>query len=88
MTFLAYFNDSHRQETKDPGRIAGLDVLRTINEPTAAALDGERAPLVDHSRIEEKFAELPKVIPGQTHRQDFEASPTRCNGPAAPSDRK
>src|SRR2546428_184487 len=35
----AYFNDSQRQATKDAGRIAGLDVKRIINEPTAAALD-------------------------------------------------
>src|SRR5262249_48611620 len=34
----AYFNDSQRQATKDAGRIAGLEVLRIINEPTAAAL--------------------------------------------------
>jgi molecular chaperone DnaK len=34
----AYFNDSQRQATKDAGRVAGLDVLRIINEPTAAAL--------------------------------------------------
>ena len=34
----AYFNDSQRQATKDSGRIAGLDVLRIINEPTAASL--------------------------------------------------
>lgn len=34
----AYFNDSQRQATKDAGRIAGLDVQRIINEPTAAAL--------------------------------------------------
>lgn len=34
----AYFNDSQRQATKDAGAIAGLDVLRVINEPTAAAL--------------------------------------------------
>src|SRR6267378_1847009 len=34
----AYFNDSQRQATKDAGRIAGLDVKRIINEPTAAAL--------------------------------------------------
>ena len=36
--FAAYFNDSQRQATKDAGRIAGLDVKRIINEPTAAAL--------------------------------------------------
>jgi heat shock protein 1/8 len=34
----AYFNDSQRQATKDAGAIAGLDVLRIINEPTAAAI--------------------------------------------------
>ena len=34
----AYFNDSQRQATKDAGRIAGLEVKRIINEPTAAAL--------------------------------------------------
>ncbi len=34
----AYFNDAQRQATKDAGRIAGLEVKRIINEPTAAAL--------------------------------------------------
>ena len=34
----AYFNDSQRQATKDAGKIAGLDVMRIVNEPTAAAL--------------------------------------------------
>ena len=38
VTVPAYFNDSQRQATKDAGRIAGLDVVRIINEPTAAAL--------------------------------------------------
>ncbi|KAI8577806.1 hypothetical protein K450DRAFT_250089 [Umbelopsis ramanniana AG] len=38
VTVPAYFNDSQRQATKDAGTIAGLDVLRVINEPTAAAL--------------------------------------------------
>ncbi len=38
ITVPAYFNDSQRQSTKDAGRIAGLEVLRIINEPTAAAL--------------------------------------------------
>ena len=38
VTVPAYFNDSQRQATKDAGKIAGLDVLRVINEPTAAAL--------------------------------------------------
>ena len=38
ITVLAYFNDAQRQATKDAGAIAGLEVLRIINEPTAAAL--------------------------------------------------
>ncbi|HZC03120.1 MAG TPA: Hsp70 family protein, partial [Gammaproteobacteria bacterium] len=38
ITVPAYFNDSQRQATKDAGRIAGLEVKRIINEPTAAAL--------------------------------------------------
>lgn len=38
ITVPAYFNDSQRQATKDAGKIAGLDVLRIINEPTASAL--------------------------------------------------
>ena len=38
VTVPAYFNDAQRQATKDAGRIAGLDVLRIVNEPTAAAL--------------------------------------------------
>jgi L1 cell adhesion molecule like protein len=54
VTVPAYFNDSQRQATKDAGIIAGLNVLRIINEPTAAALaygldrktDGEKTILV------------------------------------------
>ena len=38
ITVPAYFNDSQRQATKDAGKIAGLNVRRIINEPTAAAL--------------------------------------------------
>ena len=39
ITVPAYFNDAQRQATKDAGKIAGLEVKRIINEPTAAALD-------------------------------------------------
>lgn len=54
VTVPAYFNDSQRQATKDAGRIAGLNVLRIINEPTAAAIaygldkkvEGERNVLI------------------------------------------
>ena len=38
ITVPAYFNDAQRQATKDAGKIAGLEVLRIINEPTAALL--------------------------------------------------
>ena len=38
ITVPAYFNDSQRQATKDAGAIAGLEVMRIINEPTAAAI--------------------------------------------------
>ena len=41
ITVPAYFNDAQRQATKDAGKIAGLDVKRIINEPTAAGLDNE-----------------------------------------------
>lgn len=52
ITCPAYFNDSQRQATKDAGRIAGLDVKRIINEPTAAAIAyGE-----DKSKGEQKIA--------------------------------
>ncbi len=50
ITVPAYFNDSQRQATKDAGAIAGLNVLRIINEPTAAAL----AYGLDHSGDKEK----------------------------------
>jgi len=38
ITVPAYFNDSQRQATKDAGTIAGMEVMRVINEPTAAAI--------------------------------------------------
>lgn len=38
VTVPAYFNDAQRQATKDAGKIAGLNVIRIINEPTAAAI--------------------------------------------------
>ena len=52
ITVPAYFNDSQRQATKDAGRIAGLDVKRIINEPTAAAL----AYGLDKQRGDQKIA--------------------------------
>ena len=52
ITVPAYFNDAQRQATKDAGKIAGLDVLRIINEPTAAAL----AYGLDKEKKNEKIA--------------------------------
>jgi molecular chaperone DnaK len=52
ITVPAYFNDAQRQATKDAGKIAGLDVLRIINEPTAAAL----AYGVDKKGVDETVA--------------------------------
>ena len=54
VTVPAYFNDSQRQSTKDAGTIAGLNMMRIINEPTAAAIahgldkegSGERIALI------------------------------------------
>jgi len=55
ITVPAYFNDSQRQATKDAGRIAGLNVLRIINEPTAAAiaygLDKDREGAEDERNV-------------------------------------
>jgi molecular chaperone DnaK len=49
ITVPAYFNDAQRQATKDAGRIAGLEVLRIINEPTAASM-ARLQPLVEQLR--------------------------------------
>lgn len=51
ITVPAYFNDSQRQATKDAGQIAGLNVLRVINEPTAAALAFGLDKVSDEARI-------------------------------------
>ena len=50
ITVPAYFSDSQRQATKDAGRIAGLEVLRIINEPTAASLAYGIDKSDDHTR--------------------------------------
>ena len=52
ITVPAYFNDSQRQATKDAGKIAGLDVKRIVNEPTAAAL----AYGLDKKKVDENIA--------------------------------
>ena len=60
ITVPAYFNDAQRQATKDAGKIAGLDVLRIVNEPTAAAL----AYGLDKRKAEETIA---RVRPRRRH---------------------
>ena len=65
ITVPAYFNDSQRQATKDAGLIAGLNVLRIINEPTAAAIaygldkmnDGARNVLIHDFGGKKLYAE-------------------------------
>ena len=51
ITVPAYFNDAQRQATKDAGKIAGLDVKRIINEPTAAALASALSHCQDHKQV-------------------------------------
>jgi len=62
ITVPAYFSDSQRQATKDAGRIAGLEVLRIINEPTAAAL----AYGLD-KESDQKFLSLTSVVVRSTY---------------------
>ena len=70
ITVPAYFNDAQRQATKDAGRIAGLEVLRIINEPTAAALaygldkQGER----DRAGVRPRRRHLRRQHPGRRRR--------------------
>src|ERR1700754_5182553 len=56
ITVPAFFNDSQRQATKDAGRIAGLDVKRIINEPTAAALAFGLDKAGEHGKADRKIA--------------------------------
>ncbi len=69
ITVPAYFNDSQRQATKDAGRIAGLEVLRIINEPTAASLAygldkkiADRYPLQHRPRIHIRPRREPRCV--------------------------
>ena len=57
VTVPAYFNDAQRQATKDAGTIAGLKVLRVINEPTAAAIDAltNRTKVFARAKPEDKL---------------------------------
>ena len=58
ITVPAHFNDQQRQATKDAGRIAGLEVMRIINEPTAAALAYGLHDLAAADRVEIKIFEV------------------------------
>jgi len=71
ITVPAYFNDNQRQATRDAGRLAGLDVLRIVNEPTAAALAyGTPSP----APAAQGRGEPTNLQPGTTITTDFHAS--------------
>jgi molecular chaperone DnaK len=71
ITVPAYFNDAQRQATKDAGKIAGLEVLRIINEPTAAALayglDKKKAR--HHRGLRPRRRHLRRLDPGDRRRR-------------------
>ena len=83
ITVPAYFNDSQRQATKDAGRIAGLSVLRIVNEPTASALaygldkkKSEKIAVYDFGggeRLKPTSSFLPLKIGGQVPVQHYGA---------------
>ena len=80
ITVPAYFDDSQRQATQDAGKIAGLNVLRIINEPTAAALA--------YGLGEEKTSARVAVFDlggGTFDVSILEISPTACSRCAAPT---
>ena len=70
ITVPAYFNDSQRQATKDAGRIAGMEVMRIINEPTASSLA---------YGMDKKQDETLAVRPGRRHVRHLD--PRRERGP-------
>ena len=73
ITVPAYFNDDQRQATKDAGKIAGLEVKRIINEPTAAALayglDKEASARRDRPRVRLRRRHLRRVGAGDRRRR-------------------
>eukprot|EP00913_Durusdinium_trenchii_P006591 g6191.t3 len=73
VTVPAYFNDSQRQATKDAGKIAGLDVLRIVNEPTAASL----AYGLEKKNNETILEELKEV----SYKVDFEGQKVKIDCP-------
>jgi hypothetical protein len=80
ITVPAYFNDAQRQATKDAGRIAGLDVKRIINEPTAAALASTRPTKATAKLPSMTSAAAPSMSPSSrsptsTARNNSKSSP-------------
>ena len=73
ITVPAYFNDAQRQATKDAGQIAGLEVARIINEPTAAALA--------YGLDEEEHEKIVRVRSGRRHVRRFGAGSGRRRVP-------
>ena len=71
ITVPAYFNDAQRQATKDAGKIAGLEVLRIINEPTAAALAYGLDKTEDrhHRGLRSRRRHLRRLDPGDRRRR-------------------
>ena len=85
ITVPAYFNDSQRQATKDAGRIAGLDVKRIINEPTAAAL---AFGLDKHGKATARsrsttWAAARSTSRSSRSRQSTASTSSRCSPPTA-----
>jgi molecular chaperone DnaK len=80
VTVPAYFNDAQRQATKDAGRIAGLDVKRIINEPTAAAL----AYGLDRKKNDERSPCMTWAAAPSTCRSSPSATTAlKCSAPTA-----
>lgn len=85
ITCPAYFNDAQRQATKDAGTIAGLNVLRIINEPTAAALAyGLEKGKEDERILVSTSVAAPSMCPcWKSARTTTASPPSRCRPPTA-----
>ena len=85
ITVPAYFNDAQRQATKDAGRIAGLDVKRIINEPTAAALAFglDKAERVTARSPCTTWAAVPSTSPSSKSPTSMVRSSSKCCPPTA-----
>ena len=77
ITVPAYFDDSQRKATQDAGRIAGLNVLRIINEPTAAAV------ALTTKRPRRSWSTISAAAPSMSPSSRSKTAPSRCWPPAA-----